>query len=145
MKKSTKETLSLPFAEVEVSALKAAIVDKFDSVANFCRITKRDLQEVNVALRKKTVGNTELLESVFNNACSINHKSAAGYHFTESHKKQIKNALHGFGTITAFCQQYPQFSNDFISRITNRGLSRITKKVKALALILSVDLQSKQQ
>jgi hypothetical protein len=140
VKKSTNATLNLPIAEVEALALKSAIVDKFGSLAHFCRLTQRNLQDVNVALRKKTAGNTDFLNAIKEEARTKKAGPAPGYHFTDSHKKKLRDALNRFGTATDFCQKYPQFSSQFISRITNEGLQRITKKARALASILSVEL-----
>lgn len=140
MKSSTKKTLNLPFAEVEATEIKNAIADKFGSVSQFSRLTNRDLYELNLRLRCKSLLSAEYLQSVFEDAKTIANKLVMGYHLTPIQRDKLRAGLGHYPTVVAFCAEYPQFSSVFISRVLAGNTNKITRKVKALADVLSIEL-----
>ena len=139
----TPSTLNLPFAEVEANELKAAVVAKFGSLAQFCRITGRNLQKANDALRYSSAASKAYLEALFADAKKYCNQPAKNYHLTEFQRKNIRAAL-GRSTVVEFCQANPSFTPVYVSRITGGRTKKITKMVKELADALKVDLDEQE-
>ena len=139
MKNQTKKTLSLPFAEVEAKALKAAIVDKFGSLAQFCRITDRSLQILIDRLKHNSATSKQYLAAAFEDAKTRCNQPANGYHLTPILRGRLRAALGG-ATVVEFCSNHAGFSTVFISRTLNGQTEKITPKVRELAQALNVPL-----
>ena len=140
MKKKTQQTLNLSFAEVEPQEIKAALVDKYGSLSHFCRLTNRDVYELNTRLRCKTQKSTAYMEKVFADAKCTPNGPKEGYNLTATGREKLKAALGQYPTITAFCAQHTAFSSVFISRVLHGGTGKVTRKVTALANTLQVEL-----
>ncbi len=141
MKDKAQQTLNRPFEAVTVADIKTAIVGKFGSLSQFCRITGRDVYEMNVRLRCTTAKSLEYQQAAFADAKRLCNQPIKGYQLTPIDREKLKAALGRFETITAFCEQNTGYSSVFISRVTHGATQKITPKVKALAKDLGVELE----
>jgi hypothetical protein len=148
MKESTEKTLSLPIAEVEVTALKDAITDKFGSLSQFARLTGRDRTEMAIRLNRNSQAAIEYQALMLQDAARICAQPLApGYHITPLDRDKIKAALGRYSTITQFCKECKPkggdaFNSVFISRVLNGVTGKITHRVKQLASVLDVELNA---
>lgn len=137
------EVFAREFEQVSNAELKAAVVAKFGSVLYFCRLSGYNAKELYQSLRYRSAKSSAYLAEVFATAREqAKPEQLVGYHFTEALRKAIAGKLLRYTSVVAFCEQYPQFSNVFISRITgSRYCQRITPKIRALMEVLEVENQ----
>lgn len=135
------------FSQVSNTEIKAGLMGKFGSLSHFCRLSipARSLPKLNQYLRYRTPLSTPYLEQVWRDAKRLGNVEVEGYHLTEGVRKNISaNIARDYTSIRAFCQAYPEFSNVFVSRVTNGHTGKITPKIRELAAALNVELKPYQ-
>lgn len=130
------------FEEITIPELKAGIVEKFENVSRFCRVTKRDEYQFHKLLRLKlTDENVKLLKAAYNDAVKYENKKLKN-EVTPELSRKLKVAIFSKSdNISDFCEKNPEFNNTWISSLLHGRVVKITPKVKDLAKALNVSVK----
>jgi hypothetical protein len=125
----------------ENAKLKASIIAKFDTLARFCEITGRNLQELNTRLLRSTERSRLYLAAVATDVVQRCNQPKPGL-ITAIQREKIRAALGRYSSITEFCTQHAAgaFTSVYVSRILGGRTKSITPKVEKLAAELGVTL-----
>jgi hypothetical protein len=139
--KAKKPILNKPLNFLSSPELQKGIQEKFGTLTRFCKLTKRDVYELNKLLRlKRTPENLELLKVVYDDAKKTENKPVLNEVTPEIISKIRGKIYSNFENVKDFCEKHPEYINTWISSLFNGGIVKLTPKVKKLITILEVEL-----
>jgi hypothetical protein len=120
--------------------LREKIINKFNSIAVFCRLTGLPRNRVAIALQPDDKGLLKEIEEAYKKTEISEHYGV----IREDHVEEIRLCINkSFKKVRHFCLKHPEYNQVYVSNILNGNLTRETKKYRDLVQLLTKEYDLK--